>query len=281
VTSPAPFTVLTAADQAYWRSLWQLLRSARRNGLHRQARFVVYDLGLEAGTRARLKRDFPWAELRTFDFARYPAHVALAARTYAWKPMIVAEAASEFGGEILWLDCAALFHARDFSQARTGLARDGTYVLKGASALALRCNAFTLDALDVPSQDRERPERPATIIGFDTARPGVRALIAEWKAHSLIPERIAPRTKGHNPEQALLSILLFKYEREGCIGLSEGEIDISSASPVRWITTRNKVPLWVPVWADVAPRLYYFFYKTLDRAWLGFQHSRRMGHKAG
>lgn len=281
MNSPIALTVITAADQGYWRCLWQFLLSARRMGLDRQARFVVYDLGLEGETRARLQRKFAWAQFRSFDFSHYPPHVALGTRTYAWKPMVIAQAVTEFGGEILWLDCAALFRSRDFSEVRAALARDGTYVLKGASALELRCNAFTLDTLGVPRQDRARPERPATIIGFDTARPAVRELIAEWKAHSLIPERIAPRTPGHNPEQGLLSILLFKYERAGGIGLSDGEIDISSPSPVRWITTRNKVPNWVPVWADPVPRLYYFSYKTLDQAWLGFQQSRHMGHKAG
>ena len=61
----------------------------------------------------------------------------------------------------------------------------------------------------------------------------------------------------------------------------EDEIDISSASPVRWISTRNKVGNGAPLWADPLVRLYYFFDKTLDQAWLGFQRRRRMGHKAG
>jgi hypothetical protein len=281
VNSSSSLTILTAANEAYWRCLWQFLASARRMGMDRQARIVVGDLGLGPDTLARLRRRFGFAEIRPFDFADYPPHVALATRTYAWKPMVIAEAARAFGGQLLWLDSAALFQTRDLSEFRSGLARDGTYVLKGASALELRCNGFTLDALNGPAEDRKRPERPATIIGLDTARPAVCDLIAEWKAHSLVPERIAPRTSGHNPEQALLSILLFKYERLGGIGLSDGEIDISSPSPVKWITTRNKVPNWVPVWAGLMPRLYYFFYKTLDQAWLGFQQRRRMGHKAG
>lgn len=275
-----PLTVVTAANEAYWRCLWQFFRSARRMGLHRQARFVVFDIGLRGETRGRLARLYPWVDWRTFDFSSYPPHVAVHTRTYAWKPMVVAEAAAEFGAYLLWLDSAALFRARDFSWVRRALANDGTYVLKGASALSLRCNAFTLDALSVPDEDRRRRERPATIIGFDTNRPQVRALIDEWKAHALVAERIAPRTKGHNPEQALLSILLFKYERAGGIGLTDEEIDISSPSPVRWITTRNKVPEGMPLWADPFVRLYYFFYKTLDQAWLGFRKRHRMGHKA-
>lgn len=273
-------TILTAANEPYWRTLWQFLRSAERMEIPQQAQLVVYDLGLEAATRQRLERRFGWAAFRMFDFAAYPPHVALHTRTYAFKPLLIAEAAATDGGQLLWLDCAALFKTRDLSAMRAKLSRDGTYVLKGASALELRCNGFTLDALAVPEQDRKRPERPATIIGLDSAHPGAAALIGEWKAHALIPERIAPRTKAHNPEQALLSILLFRYQREGRIGLGEEEIDISSPTPVRWISTRNKVPLWVPVWADALPRLTYFFYKTADQAWLRFQHRRRMGHKA-
>jgi hypothetical protein len=274
-------TLLTAADQAYWRCLWQFFRSAERMGIQRQTRVVAYDLGLEAATAGRLKKRFPWALFRRFDFLSHPAHVALATRTYAWKPIVVADAMEEFGGALLWLDSAGLFQTRDLSRVRSVLDTDGIYALKGQSALELRCNAFTLDALSVPEEDRKRPERVATVIGFDCTRPAVREFIAEWKAHALVPERIAPRNKGHNPEQALLSILLFEYARQGRIGLGEEEIDISSASPVRWITTRNKVGPRAPLWADPLVRLHYFFYKTLDRAWLRFQQWRRMGHKAG
>lgn len=250
-------------------------------GIARLSRIVAYDLGLEEATAERLRKRFPWVLFRRFDFSRYPPHVALGTRTYAWKPMVMAEAMDEFGGRLLWLDSAGLFQARDLSDMQSALDRYGIYALKGQSMLELRCNAFTLDALDVPEEDRKRPERVATVIGFDTVRPAVREFVAEWKAHSLVPERIAPRTKGHNPEQALLSILLFRYSREGRIGLGEEEIDISSARPARWITTRNKVGPHMPLWADPAIRLYYFLYKTLDQAWLGFQRRRRMGHKAG
>jgi hypothetical protein len=281
VNFSSSIAIITAANEAYWRCLWQFLLSARRKGIDKEARIVVYDLGLEATTLARLRKRFPWAKFHQFDFAAYPPHVSPETQTYAWKPMVIAEAAAEIGGQLLWLDCAALFKRRDLEDVRAALARDGTYVLRGASALELRCNAFTLNVLNVPEADRKRPERPAGIIGLDVRRPAVRQLIAEWKTYALMQECIAQRTSGHNPEQALLSILLFKYERAGGLGLSRGEIDISSPAPVKWITTRNKVPNWVPVWADMAPRLYYFAYKTLDQAWLGFQQQRRMGHKAG
>jgi hypothetical protein len=274
-------TIVTAADETYWRCLWQFFLSARRRGVAKEARLVAYDLGLEGSTLARFKRAFPWAEFRRFDFTHYPRHVAVATRSYAWKPLIVALAATEFGGDILWLDSANLFRTGDLSDVRTALAQGGTYVLKGASALELRCDAAVLDDLGVPEEDRKRPERPSGIVGFDTKRATVRNLIAEWASLALQPERILSRTKGHNPDQALLSILLFKYERQGEIGLSEDEIDISSPAPVRWVSTRNKVSNGVPVWADPLVRLHYFFDKTLDQAWLRFQRRRRMGHKAG
>src|SRR5690242_15508315 len=61
-------TILTAADQAYWRCLWQFFRSAQRMGIERQARIVAYDLGMEPATVAGLRRRFPWVEFRRFDF---------------------------------------------------------------------------------------------------------------------------------------------------------------------------------------------------------------------
>jgi hypothetical protein len=277
---PVPLTVVTAADETYWRCLWQFLSSARRKGIDRRTHIVVYDLGMQAPTRDRIKQAFPKTEFRSFDFSRYPPHVAVATRTYAWKPLVIAQAAAEFGGRILWLDSASLFRSGDLSEVQAAFTRDGTYVLKGASALACRCSLEILDALSVPDADRNRAERPAGIIGFDVGRPAAAQLIAEWAGYALEPERIPPRMQGHNPEQALLSILLYKYERAGGIGLSEDEIDISSASPVRWISTRNKVPNGLPLWADPLARLYYFLEKTLDQAWLGFQQRRRMGHKA-
>jgi hypothetical protein len=276
----ARLTVVTAADEAYWRTLWQFLLSAQRRKIDGQARIVVFDLGLESETLASLRRRFPWVVFRTFEFARYPAHAALLALTYAWKPLAIAEVAAEFEGALIWLDCATLFKTRDLSQLRMALTRDGTYVLKGASSLAERCDAQTLASLDVPHAFFGRRERPAGVVGLDMQRPAVRRLIEEWRGLALSEDHIRPRRPGHNPEQALLSILLFRHEADGAIGLAEGEIDISSASPVRWLSTRNKVPNWVPVWADPFSRLYYFLYKTLDQAWLGFQRRRRMGHKA-
>lgn len=268
-------TIVTAADQKYWRSLYQFLRSAARKGLPRQHQFVVYDLGLDAKTLATLQRRFTWAEFRRFSFERHPPHVALERKTYAWKPLVIAEAMEAFGGRVLWLDSATIFKTKDLDEVLAGLARDGVYVLKGDAALAKRCDPLTLAALEVPLEFLDKRERPAGVIGLDTARPAVRALINEWCAHALIEAHIYPRIPQlpwHNPEQALLSILLFKHEAAGEIGLSDGEIDICSHHPVRWMSSRNKVPVWMPTWADLLPRLYYFFYKTGDRIWLRLQH---------
>ena len=64
-------TVLTAADQRFWRSLYQFLKSVRRQGWDRIGRVVAYDMGLEPETAAKLKAQFPWAEFRSLDFAPF------------------------------------------------------------------------------------------------------------------------------------------------------------------------------------------------------------------
>ena len=70
--------VITGADQAYARTLWQFLRSADRANLGGSYRWLVYDLGMRLEWRDRLTRAFPWITLRSFDFTAYPPHVALA-----------------------------------------------------------------------------------------------------------------------------------------------------------------------------------------------------------
>ena len=109
-------TIVTAADVKYWRSLYQLLLSAERTRLHRTHKFIAYDLGL-GEKLADLTRRFPWVTFRRFAFENYPAHVALEARSYAWKPMIVGDVLAQSDGYVLWLDSATILKRRGLNHA--------------------------------------------------------------------------------------------------------------------------------------------------------------------
>lgn len=267
--SARQMTVVTAANQPYWRCLFQFLLSAERYRETGRRRFVAYDLGLLSQTALLLARRFPWCEFRRFPFEQYPPHVALLADSYAWKPVIIASLLDECGGQILWLDSATLLR-QSLDGIATRLASDGCYTLKGQTALAQHCDPLTLEAMAVEPELRLFPERVAGVVGLDAAHPGARKLAASWRAHALIADHILPRVprlREHKPEQALLTILLHRLEAAGALVLGQEEIDISSGTPVRWMSSRNKVPPWLPLWCDPLARAYYASAKAIDR-WL-------------
>ncbi len=270
-SSGAPeLTIVSAAYYAHWRCLYQLLLSAERKDLATRQRFIVYDLGLREKL-GELQRRFPWAEFRRFAFERYPSHVATAIWTNAWKPLLIRQVIGEFGGLVLWLDNATLFRESDWTGFLSDLQRDGTYVLNGKTQSLGRCDPATLKALDVPLEHLDRQEIVSEVVGLDARRKAVRDLVQEWCEHALIAPRICPNDPPmhqRKSEQTVLSILLFKYEAAGLIGLNEGEIDIGSAAPISWITSHNEVSSDFPIWADAFSRLYYFVYKSVDQLWL-------------
>ena len=264
-------TVVTAADRVYWRCLYQMLLSAERLQLSRRYRFVAYDLGL-AQRRATLEKRFPWCEIRPFDFARQPPHIA-PLRRCGWKPVVMAHAMEADGGVLLWLDSATIFKAPLDAVARE-IRRAGVYSLKGQARLCERCERSILDALRVPAETRQLPERVATVFGVDTTNPAGRELVQLWRDRALEERYLGVRSAQHLSEQALLGVTLFEMQAAGKLELGNDEIDISSPWPVRWMSSRNKVPAWLPLWADPFARCYYFAYKTVDQFLLRQKHRR-------
>ena len=263
--------IVTAADQAYWRCLYQFLRSAKRLRLDLRHDFLAYDLGLEARTRQRLQSRFPWCGFRRFRFEDRPPHIGHELRGCPWKPFLVQEVLRSLRGPMLWLDSATLF-----KQPLDGIVghirRFGTYSLKGQTVLDLRCDPDILDALAVPIEVRHRQERVGGVLGLDPCHPSARKLAATWVEHHQVPDLVRPRRASHNSDQALLSVVLLMMEAAGELTLNDDEVDISSHRPVRWMTSRNKVPPWLPLWLDPAARAYYAVYKLADRANLRWRH---------
>jgi hypothetical protein len=250
--------IVTAADQRFWRSLYQFLRSAERQGLFDRYRVIAYDLGLSPDTRASLQRRFGLCEFRRFDFSAHPPHVAMARGTYAWKPVIVSDLAEEFGGAfILWFDSATILKS-DLAEVLADIRRRGAHVLKGFDLLLESCNPLTLQALDAPLDYMYRRTRPAGYVGLDTSQNNVRKLVRLWRKHALIESHIAPtapverwpRNRWHRYDQSLLTILLNRMADTGEVELTDDEMDMSSPRPVRWMTTRNKVWPFMPRWTD-------------------------------
>ena len=260
----ASFTVVTAADGPYHRCLWQMLRSAERQGLPAVHRFVAWDLGLTPQQREKIAGDFPWCQWRTLDFAALPPHVPPAARTYAWKPIVLHATAQEFGGQLLWLDSATLFRT-SLAEPLAAVDRYGLYTLAGQTALQERCDPEIWREMAAPLEILHLPEHAAGVIGLDYDHPIARALLDQWRGLALEPRFWRPPSARHRPDQALWSILIYQAVTRGELELNPGEIDISSPHPVRWLSTRNKVPAGCPTYANPFIRAYYAGYKLADR----------------
>lgn len=202
-----------------------------------------------------------------FDYTRFPAHVRELA-TFAWKPIVVSDLVAERSGFVLWFDSATLFHG-SLDPILERVERRGLFALAGQTALGQCCDPRTLAMLAAPSVDLDKPYRAGGALGFDPGCLWVRELVADWRAYALMPECIAPPgldRRVHRFDQAILTALICRAEREHGVAIGSDEIDISSSDPVPWISTRNKVPAWMPRALDPLVRAYYAIWKRADRA---------------
>jgi hypothetical protein len=258
--------IVTAADHRFARTLAQFLLSAERHGEHRRCRWAIYDLGLSDADRTRLRERFGWADIRSIQLADYPPHVAVASGSYAWKPVIIREAARDLVGPLFWFDSGTILRA-PLDGALRSLANQGFWGLRSQMPLAQKCDPRVLDALEVPLEVRHLREYAAGAVGFDLATPLGRQLVEDWGHHALIADYIVPEGYAvfHKHDQALLNSLLAKAAYSECFEPTLDEIDISSPTPSRLVSTRNYVPPQIPLWADPAARAHRALHKAADR----------------
>lgn len=267
--APAPL-VITGANHPYVRTLVQFLRSAERQGEHRRLEWIIFDLGMTEGDRAYIRKRFSWADLRDVDFSRYPPHVRVERRSYAWKPILIDEAARDRHGLVFWFDAATLLQEPvDAPIASTQ--RHGIWSLAGQTALMGRADRRVIrtfiDELDMPPEVLHLPERVTGAIGFDTRQPVARGILEEWARLARDPRFILPDNPDprHRWEQTLFSALLLSAAWRGEIEIGVEEVDISSVNPVTYLTTRNKLWSNWPVWVDLPARAWYRIWKAGDR----------------
>jgi hypothetical protein len=258
--------IVTAADHRFARTLHQMLASAERSGLLSAHRWIVFDLGMHDGDRARIATRFPWCRLERFNFESGPPHLAQLSN-FAWKPFLIWELVLQGDGPILWFDSATLFHG-GLDAMLDAVARDGVFSLAGQSTLQQCCDRRTLARLEPAAEDLDQPYRAGGVLGFDPGRPVVRGIVRQWRDLAADPSCIAPPDvdpRHHKFDQAILTALLCAAKREHGLRIGTDEIDISSTAPVPWVSTRNKVAPWVPVACDSLVRAYYAVWKRADR----------------
>ncbi len=274
--------LISAADAAFARTLWQLLRSAERRRHVEGFDWVVYDLGMAPDQLAALRRRFPWCAFRSFAAARHPPHVRVARRTFAWKPVIVHEAARERRGPVFWLDAGTLL-LDGLAEPLDILRRTGVVALTSLTAIGRKADPRTLEALGLPRELWHEREKIGGFFGFDTRSPAAWEIVCRWRDAALDERVIAPAdpVPDHKYDQAVLSALLIGAAAAGRLSLEPVvDVDISLPRPMRWIATRNKVDPRLPTWTDPLVRAWYRTWKAGDRAlirWNGWLDRRPDG----
>ena len=259
----------TGASQRFGRTLWQCLESLAASGSLELVDVHVWDLGLDPAFAARLEAQFPFARFHRFDFSQWPAHFAVARNSWGWKPAIINMALEQFRRPVLWCDSGTLIRAGLAEPLRI-LSENGTVGLWGQAQLGQRCHPAVLDGMGVAPEIRSERERIAGFVGFDPAHPQALAIARQWlEACRREDWLLAAGFAHHKQDQALLNAILLPAAAAGRIRLNEGDADISSARPVRWISTRNRLAPDYPLTglASRKARLKSRLTKWLDRLW--------------
>ena len=192
--------VVTAASENHWAPLRNLLASLR----HHEPRtpVIVYDLGLKSPVV-----DVP---LIRFEFERFPAHVGMAARSYAWKPILITEALAEAGEPVLWLDAGDLVMG-SLNGVRREIAEHGIYTPASSGCILDWTHPTTLKRMQARADLGLRANRNGAIVGLAPRRLD---FARRWRELCLDEATITPPGSSrvnHRHDQAVLSVLFYQH----------------------------------------------------------------------
>jgi hypothetical protein len=203
------FVIVTGADTTHYRSLYQLLSSLR---IHEpDTRIIVFDLGLVDAERQDLNRSFPAAEVRIFDYSRYPDYfnIRVNAGQYAWKPVIICELLSELKYCVCWMDAGNIVTRRLF-WVRKITGKIGMYSPRSSGSISDWTHPGTLRFLNVSNDLLQRHNLSGGCVSVCYKKTRARELVNRWKQCALTRDCIAPKgssRKNHRQDQAVLSVI--------------------------------------------------------------------------
>lgn len=262
--------ILTAADAYYFRTFCQFVYSFKQQKEFENSELICYDLGFSAEQLTffnLLKRDVPNLSLRQFDFSKYPDFVGLEHKTYSFKPIMVKEVFNQKRGNVLWLDSATiLFDRLDYVWSEIN--NHGIYApIGGSGTLKEWTVQETFDYINVPEEDYLKRNICGCMCGFGYHNEVTKELVSEWERYSLIHECIKPKganRSNHRDDQSVLTILLYKFQRENNLYLTKDEVNISSAHPVTYLSVRNKLKPSFPNSLNFLSTYYFKFRMKID-----------------
>lgn len=191
------------------------VRAARHAGP-----LIVYDLGLDVGTRCTLEDTFqgPNIHFKTFDFSKYPSYydIRVEAGQYAWKPAILWEVVQEITTPLLlWCDAGNKI-VGPLAHLQQCIAAESIYSPVSIGTVGMWWTHQGMQSyFSIQPNDTMllKSPRNGAILGFHVENPRVRDFIKNYAELAEIRDCIAPEgsdRSNHRQDQALFTILYYR-----------------------------------------------------------------------
>jgi hypothetical protein len=217
--------IITGASSAYGPSLLALLGSLTLNWPDHPP-ILVYDIGLDEGTRSALAR----FGVNTKQVPPFCPHWR---RHFAWKIWAWNDAPAQ---SVLWID-AGIVVLRPLAEVFDAISRWGYFMVPIGTSLAVEASEAACRGCGVPAEFRQgKSALWGGFVGFrkDATRP----ILAEALRLALTEENLAASSPGHRHDQALLSLLAHRDLQP--LQTADPDVYLMDRSPCQ----RPQQPLW-------------------------------------
>ncbi len=203
------FVLVTGADKTHYKSLVNLMRSI--GTWEPNARVVVYDLGLDRHQRKDLALSFPSADIRVFDYSKYPDYFDIRknAGEFAWKPVIFSDVFFETRSSVCWFDAGNIV-TEPLTRLRKIVQWTGFYSPFGKDTVADWTHPSTLAFLKSDKSILKKHTLAGGCIAANFRFPKARLFVEKWRECALIKECIAPpgsNRYNHRQDMSVMTIL--------------------------------------------------------------------------
>jgi len=209
--------IITAASRSYGSSLLALLGSLNLNWPDHPP-ILVYDIGLDGDTLSELAS----AEIQIKKVPHFCEHWR---KHFTWKIWCLNDAPAK---DILWVD-AGVAVLQPIPEVFNAVERQGYFVVPNYQLLDWEASEAACRGCGVlPGFRFGKPTLAGTMMGF-RKEGRVKALLEEALAVASVEEYIAATEVTHRHDQAIISLLMYKYFSQ--VTISDGLIYLGWLSP--------------------------------------------------
>ena len=221
-------TIVTGANQYYFKSLCQLLDNIYNILCNYNIVVYVYDLGLDSESSNNLlsiinnynKNNNKITFINIiFDYSKYPEFYNINEKKgeYAWKSACIWESYNKIdSGILMWCDSANLFTSSSIEHLLTIIKKQGIYSPSSKHTVKQWTHGKCLEYFNI--QDTNLilylQQRSGGMICFDIDNMNTHSIIKDFYELSKIKDCIAPKGSNilnHRQDQSLFTILYYKY----------------------------------------------------------------------